>query len=153
MGVQVPLSAPYFNRLTRQPLDPEGLVAVRFGPYLDWILTSFDAGHFQPCQKQTRSLSRRHPARLMEHTEWPEGGLFERARRRALEIANDADLRIRSPRTRFEEGVALDPKLSATRKVACAPDHFLRKPPLLPACLPLRLPIFRKRREPRGCAT
>ena len=30
-----------------------------------------------------------------------EGGLSERARRRALEIANDADLRIRAPRTRF----------------------------------------------------
>ena len=30
-----------------------------------------------------------------------EGGLSERARRRALEIANDADLRIRAPRTKF----------------------------------------------------
>ena len=30
-----------------------------------------------------------------------EGGLSERARRRALEIANDADLRIRAPRTMF----------------------------------------------------
>jgi Protein of unknown function (DUF2924) len=28
-----------------------------------------------------------------------EGGISERARRRALEIANDADLRIRAPRT------------------------------------------------------
>src|SRR6185503_11185390 len=28
-----------------------------------------------------------------------EGGLSERARRRALEIANDADLRIRAPKT------------------------------------------------------
>ena len=28
-----------------------------------------------------------------------EGGLSERARRRAMEIANDADLRIRAPRT------------------------------------------------------
>ena len=30
-----------------------------------------------------------------------EGGLSERARRRALEIANDADLRIRAPKTMF----------------------------------------------------
>ena len=44
-----------------------------------------------------------------------EGGLSERARRRALEIANDADLRIRAPKTQFGEDVALDPKLSVTR--------------------------------------
>ncbi len=30
-----------------------------------------------------------------------EGGLSERARRRALEIANDADLRVRAPKTTF----------------------------------------------------
>jgi hypothetical protein len=47
-----------------------------------------------------------------------EGGLSERARRRALEIANDADLRIRAPRTRFGQDPTLDPKLSVTRKVA-----------------------------------
>jgi len=47
-----------------------------------------------------------------------EGGLSERARRRALEIANDADLRIRAPKTRFGKDVALDPKLSVSRKVA-----------------------------------
>jgi hypothetical protein len=38
-----------------------------------------------------------------------EGGLSERARRRGLEIANDADLRIRAPKTKFGEDVALDP--------------------------------------------
>ena len=43
-----------------------------------------------------------------------EGGLSERARRRALEIANDADLRIRAPRTRFGQDATLDPKLSVT---------------------------------------
>lgn len=47
-----------------------------------------------------------------------EGGLSERARRRALEIANDADLRIRAPRTMFGQDPTLNPKLSATRKVA-----------------------------------
>jgi hypothetical protein len=47
-----------------------------------------------------------------------EGGLSERARRRVLEIANDADLRIRAPRTRFGQNPTLDPKLSVTRKVA-----------------------------------
>jgi hypothetical protein len=51
-----------------------------------------------------------------------EGGLSERARRRALEIADDADLRIRAPRTTFGQNVALDPKLSVRRKVAGTPD-------------------------------
>ncbi len=54
-----------------------------------------------------------------------EGGLSERARRRALEIANDADLRIRAPRTRFKQDPTLDPKLSVTRKVAGYPDSRL----------------------------
>jgi DUF2924 family protein len=42
-----------------------------------------------------------------------EGGLSERARRRALEIANDADLRIRAPKSSFGPGGALDPKFTA----------------------------------------
>ena len=57
-----------------------------------------------------------------------EGGLSERARRRALEIANDADLRIRAPKTKFGDDVALDPKLSVTRKVAGALDPRLPPP-------------------------
>ena len=40
-----------------------------------------------------------------------EGGLSERARRRALEIANDADLRIRAPRTCSGRIPPLDPEL------------------------------------------
>src|SRR5664279_1260205 len=57
-----------------------------------------------------------------------EGGLTERARRRALEIANDADLRIRAPRTKFGPDVTLDPKLSVSRKVASALDPRLPPP-------------------------
>jgi len=57
-----------------------------------------------------------------------EGGLSERARRRALEIANDADLRIRAPRTRYGQDPTLDPKLSATRKVAGDVDTRLPPP-------------------------
>jgi len=56
-----------------------------------------------------------------------EGGLSERARRRALEIANDADLRIRAPKTKFGD-VTLDPKLSISRKVASASDPRLPPP-------------------------
>ena len=41
-----------------------------------------------------------------------EGGLSERARRRALEIANDADLRIRAPKTPSSASAARWPALS-----------------------------------------
>jgi hypothetical protein len=54
-----------------------------------------------------------------------EGGLSERARRRALEIANDADLRIRAPRTMFGRDTTIDPKLSITRKLAGGLDPRL----------------------------
>ena len=57
-----------------------------------------------------------------------EGGLSERARRRALEIANDADLRIRAPRPKFGSEVTLDPSLSVSRKVASALDPRLPPP-------------------------
>jgi len=57
-----------------------------------------------------------------------EGGLSERARRRALEIANDADLRIRAPKTKFGPDVTLDPKLSVSRKVPRALDPRLPPP-------------------------
>jgi hypothetical protein len=55
-----------------------------------------------------------------------EGGLSERARRRAFEIANDADLRIRAPKPGLV--AALDPKLSVSRKVASALDPRLPPP-------------------------
>ena len=57
-----------------------------------------------------------------------EGGLSERARRRALEIANDADLRIRAPRNRFGKDVSLDPTMSVSRKVAGQLDSRLPPP-------------------------
>ena len=53
-----------------------------------------------------------------------EGGLSERARRRALEIANDADVRIRAPKTKFGTDVVLDPKLSVIRKVGAADSRL-----------------------------
>jgi len=57
-----------------------------------------------------------------------EGGLSERVRRRALEIANDANLRIRAPKPKFGPDVALDPKLSVSRKVTTALDPRLPPP-------------------------
>lgn len=57
-----------------------------------------------------------------------EGGLSERARRRALEIANDADLRVLAPRTRFGQDATLDRKLSVSRKVPGDLDARLPPP-------------------------
>jgi hypothetical protein len=47
-----------------------------------------------------------------------EGSLSERARRRALEMANDADLRIRTPKTIFGQDRGLVPRLTKTCNVA-----------------------------------
>jgi hypothetical protein len=57
-----------------------------------------------------------------------EGGLSERARRRALEIANDADLRIRAPRMLFGQDRTLDPRMSVTQNVRREPDARLPPP-------------------------
>ncbi len=57
-----------------------------------------------------------------------EGGLSERAHRRAMEIANDADLRIRAPKPRFGSDVTLDRSLSVSRNVAGALDPRLPPP-------------------------
>jgi len=75
----------------------------------------------------------RHRQFLFRRIAWriqalAEGGLSERARRRALEIANDADLRIQAPKTQFGSDVTLDPKLSVSRKVPSALDPRLPPP-------------------------
>ena len=57
-----------------------------------------------------------------------EGGLSERARLRALEIASDADLRIRAPKAKFGRDVTCDPRLSVSRKVAGPLDRRLPPP-------------------------
>ena len=56
------------------------------------------------------------------------GGLSERVKRRALEIANDADLRLRAPRTKFGQDTTIDPRLRFTRKVAGNLDARLPPP-------------------------
>lgn len=57
-----------------------------------------------------------------------EGGLSERARRRALEIANDADLRIRAPKTFFGQNTAIPPQLAVRTKASRSFDRRLPAP-------------------------
>ena len=54
-----------------------------------------------------------------------EGGLSERARRRALEIANDADLRIRAPKTAFQQDVGFSPNGTVNHPLTTPPDPRL----------------------------
>jgi hypothetical protein len=56
-----------------------------------------------------------------------EGGLSERARRRAMEIANDADLRIRAPKSAFQNG-EFGPELTVRRRVVADADPRLPAP-------------------------
>lgn len=57
-----------------------------------------------------------------------EGGLSERARRRALEIANDADLRIRAPKTFFGQNTVVPPQLAIRTKASRSFDRRLPAP-------------------------
>ena len=57
-----------------------------------------------------------------------EGGLSERARRRALEIANDADLRLRAPKTTFQQDFRLSPDSAVKGRVAAVADPRLPAP-------------------------
>ena len=68
-------------------------------------------------------LFRRVAWRIQANTE---GGLSERAKRRALEIANDADLRIRAPRNFLKE--ELDESRTVEARVAPTEDPRLPMP-------------------------
>lgn len=66
--------------------------------------------HAEVFGEETRSHHKQH---LFRRIAWriqalAEGGLSERARRRALEIANDADLRVRAPKTAFQQDRPLE---------------------------------------------
>ena len=54
-----------------------------------------------------------------------EGGLSERASRRALEIANDADLRVRAPKTAFQQDVDFSPDGTVQRRLPSQADPRL----------------------------
>jgi hypothetical protein len=80
--------------------------------------------HAEVFGEETRS---HHKQFLFRRIAWriqalAEGGLSERARRRALEIANDADLRVRAPKTAFQRDVNLSPNAAVERRVATHTD-------------------------------
>jgi hypothetical protein len=60
--------------------------------------------------------------------ELAEGGLSERARRRAEELARDADLRLRTPKGGSATTVAATPGRTVTRRLPVSPDRRLPIP-------------------------
>jgi hypothetical protein len=85
--------------------------------------------HVEVFGEQSRS---NHKQFLFRRIAWriqalAEGGLSERARRRAMEIANDADLRIRAPKGAFQN-VGLTPELTVRSKVLADADPRLPPP-------------------------
>ena len=80
--------------------------------------------------EETRS---RHKHFLFRRIAWriqalADGGLSERARRRALEIANDADLRVRAPKTMFQQDFSLSSGNAVQGRVAVKADPRLPAP-------------------------
>ncbi len=84
--------------------------------------------------EETRS---RHKEFLWKRIAWrlqalEEGDISERARRRAAELANDADVRVRAPRGAFGDGSAPPPDRTQTHVVGRVRDHRLPLPGTLP---------------------
>ncbi len=78
----------------------------------------------------SRSCNKAH---LQKRIAWrlqalAEGGLSERARRRAEELADDADLRVRSPRVPISRDVAAAMERSATSRLSPSRDPRLPLP-------------------------
>ncbi len=80
--------------------------------------------HAEVFGEETRS---HHKHFLFRRIAWriqalAEGGLSERARRRALEIANDADLRVRAPKTAFQQDTEFSANTAVQRRLAAQAD-------------------------------
>lgn len=80
--------------------------------------------HAEVFGEETRS---HHKQFLFRRIAWriqarEEGGLSERARRRALEIANDADLRVRAPKTAFQQDVEFSANTAVQRSLTPQAD-------------------------------
>jgi hypothetical protein len=83
--------------------------------------------HAEVFGEETRS---HHKQFLFRRIAWriqalAEGDLSERARRRALEIANDADLRVRAPKTAFQQNTEFSANGKVQRKLPAQADSRL----------------------------
>ncbi len=83
--------------------------------------------HAEVFGEETRS---HHKQFLFRRIAWriqalAEGGLSDRARRRAMEIANDADLRFRAPKTLFKQDTDFGHARTDGRRLEAATDPRL----------------------------
>ena len=98
----------------------EGLRHMTVGQLKDKYLEAFG----ETSRSNHKQFLFRRIAWRLQANAW--GGLSERARKRALEIANDADLRIRAPKN-FLKG-ELDPRRTGEKSVEPAQDPRLPIP-------------------------
>lgn len=125
-----PLQALMDTRLTapRKEKILETTVQKEIEALRHMTLSQLRQKHAEVFGEETRS---HHKQFLFRRIAWriqalAEGGLSERARRRALEIANDADLRVRAPKTAFQQDVGFS--LNGTVQRSLAPQTDPRLP-------------------------
>ena len=138
-----PLQALMDTRLTapRKEKELETTVRKEIEALRHMTLAQLKKKYAEVYGEETRS---HHKHFLFRRVAWriqalAEGGLSERARRRALEIANDADLRVRAPKTTFQQDFSLSSDSAVKGRVAATTPE-LRPPvsgPRLPP--PIRL--------------
>ena len=102
-------------------------MAARIAALQDMTLADLRESYHEVFGEETRS---RHKDFLRKRIAWrlqanEEGDLSERAKRRAAELANDADIRVRVPAGAFDAGL---PAYGRTRTHAFAGGHDPRLP-------------------------
>jgi hypothetical protein len=101
--------------------------AARIAALRDMTVADLREKYHEVFGEETRS---RHKDFLWKRIAWrmqanEEGGLSERAKRRAAELANDADVRVRAPEGAFDAGL---PSFGRTTKQEFAQSHDPRLP-------------------------
>jgi hypothetical protein len=119
------------TRLTKQRREKQLEIAIRqqLEELKRMTVGQLRQKHIEVFGEESRS---NHKQFLIRRIAWriqalAEGGLSERARRRAMEIANDADLRIRAPKGAFKDRSAAR-DLTVGRKVPSEVDPRLPVP-------------------------
>jgi hypothetical protein len=101
--------------------------AARIAALRDMTVADLREKYHEVFGEETRS---RHKDFLWKRIAWrmqeiEEGGLSERAKRRAAELANDADVRVRAPEGAFDAGL---PSFARTTKQEFSQPHDPRLP-------------------------
>ncbi len=117
------------KRAAKKTAKPQPSMAARIAELETMTTDRLRAKYAEVFGEQTRSRSAAH---LRKKIAWrmqanEEGGVSERAKKRAAEIANDADVRTRAPQDAAKKNDAPDPKRTRTSKFSGG-SHDLRVP-------------------------